>query len=120
MGSFKDQGYLVCSPEEIALLKKHHFSDWAMGLDGLIIVGEGREELIMASAEIKTIIASSFVASYAALLSPDLIFCDVCDEMFNKYVPIEHRGQLFHHLTVSCLSLAFYVCMAETDFISMF
>lgn len=112
MVSVKDQGYLVCSPDEIALLKKHHLSDWAMGLDGLIMMGEGGEELIMASVEIKTRVASSFVASSAALLSPDLILCDVGYETFKWYVQIEHRSQVFHCLTVLRLSLAFYFCMA--------
>lgn len=74
----------------------------------------------MASVKIKARVASSSIASSAAILSLDLILYEVGDEKFKMYVPIEHSGQVIQHLIVLLFTLAFYVCVAESGVIYNF
>jgi len=115
MVASKQDGYLACSPDGIALLNKSSFPDWNVDVEGAVETGE--DSYVLATVEIKTRVAATSLGESSALSTSELILCDVGDDKFRKYIPREHMGQLMHQLVVLGFGLALYVCAAETGII---
>ena len=71
-------------------------------------------DVLLAAVEIKTKVAPSSLGRAVSLMSADVLFCDIGDEMFQKYVPREHMAQVIHQIFVLGFRIAVYVVSAET------
>lgn len=107
MLALKDEQWIACSPDAIALLNPADLSS-AFGLiDG--------DELIIASVEIKTSIASSSLDVTHRHASLDVIYCRIGDHEFVRRIPLKHCGQLLQQSLVLDVDYFVYVAASETS-----
>ncbi|PXF47310.1 hypothetical protein BWQ96_02923 [Gracilariopsis chorda] len=94
MLGMKEARYLACSPDGMLLLELQIFNRDVLEDNDVIQV----DGVIYAPSnlEIKTQVAASCLGDAMLLRTGDIIFCDVRDAGFRKYIPSEHRGQLVY------------------------
>ena len=101
----KNETWLACSPDSIALI-----DTCVLDLSNENITGG---ELSIASVEIKTSVAQSSLSRALNLATADVVTCCVGDAKFRRYVPDQHVGQVIHQMVVLSVNFVIYVSAAE-------
>lgn len=112
MMAIRDAKYLACSPDAVAFLTLSKLASVVVEPENVLVVGA--ERFIIAVVEIKTKVASTTLGEVMILATPDLVYCELGDDDFRKYVPKAHMGQVLHQAVVLKLQFILYVNAAET------
>lgn len=98
---------------EVGMLSRKDNSGIACSCDLLVLFRLPNGDVVIASVEMKSGIADSSVDRLIDLVSPEVIFCELGDETFSKWVPEHHIGQLLDQMVVVSLKYALYVAAGE-------
>lgn len=106
----KEESYLACSPNGIALLHLNWLQELQSVAGVIEIIGR---PFCIATREIMPVIAENTVGSAVRSSTVNLVLCKFGDDKFKKCIPTEHGGQVIQQMIV--LNLNVSVCVRASN-----